>query len=167
MLRFWIERVIYGLLLVCVGGVGSLTYFDAFLPHHAHPYHLTILEGLDHAHNPLPLPAETAQEYLRQRLETQFAPYPILLAGRGSTPGLAFFIQSTLSQGYVLTNDRIEFCAFLALTGRLPFPGVRKPWFLCYRPRSLQPSKARNPLGFANMCSEFAPIRSFKVSVGD
>ena len=93
MLRFWIERVIYGLLLFCVGGVGSLTYFDAFLPHHGHPYHLTILEAPGHVHYPLPRPAESAREYLRQRLDRQGAPRPILLAAHSSTPGLAFFAQ--------------------------------------------------------------------------
>lgn len=120
MLRFLIDRIIYGLLLLCVGGVGSLAYFDAFLPDHAHPYHLTILEGPDHAHNPLPLPAEIAQESLRQRLASQLTPRAILVAAYGSTPGLAFFTQSTLSHGYVLTDGRIEFCACFSLTGRLP-----------------------------------------------
>ena len=120
MLRFWVERIIYGLLLFCVGGVSSLTYFDAFLPRHAHPYHLTILDGPDHAHNPLPLPAEIAQESLRQRLASQLPLRPILVAAHNSTPGLAFFTQSTLSQGYVLTDDRIEFCACSSLIGQLP-----------------------------------------------
>ena len=119
MLPFWIEKIIYGLLVFCVGGVGSLTYFDAFLPHHAHPYHLTIMERPNHVHNPLPLPAEAAGHLLRQRLESQLSPYPILLAAQGSTPGLAFFTQSILSQGYVLTDGRIEFCACSSLTGQL------------------------------------------------
>ena len=73
MLRFWIEKIIYGLLVLSVGGVGSLTYFDAFLPQHAHPYHLTILEAPSHSHNPLPLPTETAANLLKQRL-TSFSP---------------------------------------------------------------------------------------------
>jgi hypothetical protein len=119
MLRFWIERIIYGLLLFCVGSVGSLTYFDAFLPHHSHPYHLTILDGPDHVHNPLPPPAEIAKRYLRQKLDSRFAPQPTLLAAHGSTPGLAFFTQSTLSQGYVLTDGRIALCVCSSLTGRL------------------------------------------------
>ena len=91
MLRFWIEKIIYGLLVLSVGGVGSLTYFDAFVPQHAHPYHLTILEGPHHAHNPLPLPAETAGHLLRQRLESQLTAHPTLLAAHDAIPGLAFF----------------------------------------------------------------------------
>ena len=134
MLPFWIERMIYGLLLFCVGGVSSLTYFDAFLSHHAHPYHLTILEGPDHVHNPLPLPAETAQGYLRQRLDSQVAPQPILLAAQGSTSGQAFFAQSTLSQGYVLTDGRIELCICPPLTGRLQTVAPARPSALLLPP---------------------------------
>jgi hypothetical protein len=116
MLRFWIEKIIYGLLVLCVGGVGSLTYFDAFVPQHTHPYHLTILEEPNHSHNPLPLPVETA----RQRLKSQLAAHPTLLAAHDAIPGLAFFTQSTLGQGYVLTEGRIEFCVCPSLIGRLP-----------------------------------------------
>jgi len=53
----WAQNVIYSLLIFCIGGVGSLAYFDAFLPGHAqghHPYHLSILEESVHVHNPLP-----------------------------------------------------------------------------------------------------------------
>ena len=53
----WFQQFIYILLIFCIGGVGSLAYFDAFLPGHApghHPYHLSILEESVHVHNPLP-----------------------------------------------------------------------------------------------------------------
>ncbi len=52
------NKILHTILIVFVGGVSSLTYFDAFMPGHEHAnhaFHLSIFEA-PHSHNPLPPP---------------------------------------------------------------------------------------------------------------
>ena len=119
MLRFWIEKIVYGLLVLCVGGVGSLTYFDAFLPDHAHPYHLTILEGPNHTHNPLPIPAETSTQLLQQRLVGQLTTHPILTASQNAVPGPTHFSGSAFSNGFLITESPVFLCNCPSLSNRV------------------------------------------------
>src|SRR5262245_34325468 len=58
----WVQKLIHGWLIFCIGGVGSMTYFDGFMPgnaHDQHPYHWTIFEESSHVENPLPPLPET------------------------------------------------------------------------------------------------------------
>ena len=93
MLRHWLYRIIYYVLVVLVGGVGPLTYFDAFLPEHIHPYHLSFLELPAHHHNPLPPAAVNG---------LQPHQFPALAPSDGRAPGLAQFFNTGLADGYVL-----------------------------------------------------------------
>lgn len=121
MLRFWIEKIVYGLLVLGVGGVGSLTYFDAFLPDHdAHPYHISLWEQPAHAHNPLPPPPEIVAERLRQQLSIRFSGQPTLTGGQSGLAGLPDYAQagqrySCLGGAELLFSPRQP-----ALAARLP-----------------------------------------------
>jgi hypothetical protein len=113
MLRHWLYRIIYYLLIVLVGGVGPLTYFDAFLPGHTHPYHLSFLEPPAHHHNPLP-PA--AAHGLRPH--SPQAGIVALTPFHGRTPGLAQIFDSGLADGYVLPGQ-IKAVSHVALIAAL------------------------------------------------
>ena len=115
MLPNWIERIVFYLLIICVGGVGSITYFDAFLPGHGpHPYHLSILENR-HPHNPLPPPPRAATG----SLTGQFTGQPVLGMGQGLMPGLTQFFQSGLNNGYLLAEGQITIDNTPALADRV------------------------------------------------
>jgi hypothetical protein len=105
----WAKNLIYSGLIFCIGGVGSLSYFDGFLPGHdhgQHPYHLSIFEEPNHYHD-LP-PHESESEQLAQQLRiwmiSRFMPDgSFLIASPHFAPGLAQFFTSGLSDGYILT----------------------------------------------------------------
>ena len=102
------QKIICGLLIFFVGGVGSLTYFDAFLPNHAHalhPFHISLLEGAGlghhHSHEAEVQPGQVgwpiwASLALGQaQLHASLSSLP---------PGLAQFLDSGLSAGYLLIS---------------------------------------------------------------
>lgn len=127
----WMQKLIYGWLIFCIGGVGPLTYFDGFTPGHAHdehPYHWTIFEGPPHVHNPLPPLSETLAEqdhfWLISHLTFQTE---LLISAQSLTSGFSRFFTSGLSDGYILTAShlkvvnlpaRFSLITLVALTGR-------------------------------------------------
>lgn len=122
-LAIWIKNLIFGWLIFCVGGVGSLTYFDGFLPGHEHgdhPFHMSVLEETDHHHSPLPSPADPedlAQE-MRLWLVSRFLPdAQFFMASPHIAVGLLQFFTSGLSDGYILTAARFNISTPPALNG--------------------------------------------------
>jgi hypothetical protein len=109
-LKIWLQKFIYGLLIFCVGGLGSLTYFDGFLPGHEqgrHPYHLSIFEEPAHNHDhhlPSPPEPKVLAQQMNLRLAGRFrGQADFILAQQHLTSGLLQFFQSGLSDGYLLT----------------------------------------------------------------
>jgi hypothetical protein len=103
-----LRKLIYGLLIFCIGGIGSLTYFDGFLPGHEHgqhPYHWTIFEEPSHTHTHSPSPpkklAPPASFWLFARQNHQ---HDLLHLAQTLAPGFARFFASGLSDGYILTT---------------------------------------------------------------
>lgn len=98
------QKFIYIWLIFCVGGVGSLTYFDGFMPGHEHgdhPYHWTVFEEAGHFHPPLPEPAaEPAHVMLLSQLDPHLARITPI---HSVAPGFSRFFTSGLSKGYILT----------------------------------------------------------------
>lgn len=111
----WIQKLLYSWLVFCVGGVGSLTYFDGFLPGHdhgEHPYHMSIFEESAHSHHSHSSQYETLAYYIRFRLN----PRTILIGvAQNLIPGFSRIFVSGLSDGYILTTVRLRIC------GPLPF----------------------------------------------
>jgi hypothetical protein len=97
-----LQKFIQILLVFFVGGVASLTYFDAFLPghdHQLHPYHVSLFEQPDHHHNPLPDRTELIANWLAVNLSGQTHSIGQPFAFSSAT---AQFFQSGLSRGYLL-----------------------------------------------------------------
>jgi hypothetical protein len=95
------------LLLICVGGLGPLTYLDALSPHNGvRAYHIAVLESA-RVRQPLTLPPEFLVQLLRQRLLGQASGQTdFVSANQKAMPGLAHFFASGLSQGYLLNSAR-------------------------------------------------------------
>ena len=111
MRKMWLttlEKTLYILLIFCLGGVSSLTYFDAYLPGHEHgmhPYHLSLFEQVHH-HSPLPAPLEVVKPAIeRWVVSTLYGPIPVLSTPQAQAPGVAHFFNSGLSLGFLLTKD--------------------------------------------------------------
>jgi hypothetical protein len=126
----WTQKFIHGWLIFCVGGVGSLTYFDGLLPGHTHgehPFHLSIFEESPHVHNPLPpLPedlAERARFWLVSRLNPQT---DMLNAAQTLAHGLSHFFASDLSGGYLLTAAHLKIFALFVLFGSVALAALDK-----------------------------------------
>lgn len=108
----WLKKILYALLLVCVGGVGPLIYIDALSPHlGVRTYHIAIFES-GRARQPSALPATLRGLLLYQRWLAQISGQTDWL----STPpkaaaGLARFFESDLSQGYLLNTARFTISA--------------------------------------------------------
>ncbi len=128
------EKLIYGWLIFCVGGVGSLTYFDGLLPGHEHgehPYHLTIFEESPHVHNPLPPPrqilAKQARFWLISRLNPQT---DILSIAQNLANGFTRFFASGLSDGYILTAAHLKIFDLPSLFGPIALAALngRSAW---------------------------------------
>lgn len=122
-LRLWIEKLVYGWLMFCVGGVGSLTYFDGLLPGHEHgqhPYHLSIFEESSHGHHhesPLPeIETEQTRFWFIRGLNPQA---DLILTVQNLNPGLTQFFVSGLSNGYLLTIAQFKIFTFPALLGSI------------------------------------------------
>ncbi len=106
----WPQKIIYGLLIFCVGGIGPLTFFDAFTPDHAHPYHFSLLERQrnahphQHNHKHLPDSAGLSTQQTDRSLPKRLPASPYFVAAQqGIVSGVASFFQSGLSCGYLLT----------------------------------------------------------------
>lgn len=118
-----LQKSIYGWLIFCVGGVGSLTYYDGFLPGHEHgehPYHLSILEET-HVHRPPSWPEVVAEQmhlWPARRLNSQAA--SIFLAAHPLAPGFSRFFSSGLSDGYLLTSVNLNILGLPLLFGSIP-----------------------------------------------
>lgn len=118
----WIKKFIYGWLIVCVGGVGSLTYYDGFLPGHEHGhhlYHLSILEET-HLHQSLFRPESTAGQmpfWPAGRLNSQA---DSILTANSLAPGFSRFFSSGLSDGYLLTSANPNIFDLPLLSGSMP-----------------------------------------------
>jgi hypothetical protein len=122
----WINNAIYGLLIFCLGGVGPLTYFDAFSPHHGHPFHLSLFgrvsdhpheshcPGLDEQHHQHGQPAGSWQ------LKPLGEPGAAYTADQQTLPGFARFFQSGLSHGFLLTGAEIDIGPARSLSHRIP-----------------------------------------------
>ena len=114
----WLEKFIYGLLVICVTSFGTLTYSDAFASDHEHIYHLSLLTP-SHVHNPLPPPAAGQIYDIGQWLAHRLNP-DLDLFSRGQSPsGLTYFLQSGLSQGYLLTVVQPAPGQYAPLVGRV------------------------------------------------
>lgn len=117
----WIKKLVYGWLIFCVGGVGSLTYFDGLMPGHKHgqhPYHLSIFEESSHAHPHEPHLPETETGLIRFRFIRNLNPQAdFLVAAPNFNPGLSQFFASGLSNGYLLTITQFKIFAFPSLLG--------------------------------------------------
>lgn len=116
MLPAWIKKSIYGLLIFFVGGMGSLVYFDAFVPEHTHPYHLSILEDGSHSHSPLPLPAPKAPQPFVGRWLTS----PALLASHSAAAGLIADFLNVSGDGCLMAGGRASIRYPLTQYGRVP-----------------------------------------------
>jgi hypothetical protein len=121
----WVRKLIYSWLIFCVGGVGSLTYFDGFLPGHEHgehPFHLSVFEEANHHHDHLPAQSEpeNVAQQLRLWLVNRFMPSAdFLLVSQHLAPGLAQFFSSGLSDGYILTETSPKIFNLHSLVGSL------------------------------------------------
>jgi hypothetical protein len=111
-LLIWTQKFFYGWLIFCIGGIGSLTYFDGFLPGHdqgQHPYHLSLLEAPNHHHDSpsdSPEPEDRAQPpslWLISRWGADF-----IMAQQHLAAGLAQFFASGLNDGYLLTRAHFQ-----------------------------------------------------------
>lgn len=121
--RDWVQKLLYSWLIFCVGGVGSLTYFDGFLPGHEHgehPFHLTIFERSTHHHHLPPQPQAVAAQMRFFLTPTAYG----LGVAQNLAPGFSRFFASGLSDGYLLTVIRRKFFDPL-----LHFDSVRHPTF--------------------------------------
>jgi hypothetical protein len=100
-----LKNIIYGLLLLCVGGIGPLTYLDGLSPHNGvQAYHIAILEST-RVRRPLTSPPEFLTQLLRQRLLSQASGQTDFVSARPQAgSGLAHFFASGLSQGYLLNS---------------------------------------------------------------
>jgi hypothetical protein len=109
----WINHLIYGLLIFCLGGVGPLTYFDAFSPHHNHPFHLSLFDSASDHHHEIHCPGLDEQYHKHQQTTGSWQLKPIGESGPAYTasqqtlPGFARFFQSGLSYGFLLTGTEI------------------------------------------------------------
>lgn len=105
----WIKKVVHGWLIFCLGGIGSLAYFDGLLPGHEHgqhPFHLSLFEEAGHHHYnplpPLPDPQILAQQ-ARLWIFSRFMPDTDFLVTQHLVSGLAYFFGSGMNDGYLLT----------------------------------------------------------------
>ncbi len=138
-IRVWIQKLSYGCLIFCVGGVGSLAYFDGFLPgheHDQHPYHLSIFEQPAHLGHHAPSQPEVLAEYLgfRQNLQANF-----IGAAHNLAPGFAHFFASGLSDGYLLTGAHLNSLHLPVSFASLP-PEALKGTSACLAPPEKPPS---------------------------
>jgi hypothetical protein len=125
----WGQKFICGWLIFCIGGIGSLTYFDAFLPGHApgqHPYHLSILEESDHHyrdnpdHKPPTLISEARVFLVHMQLWAlrRFRPEAdFIMPVYQLAPGLAQFFVSGLASGYLVVSTWTHLFNHLPLFG--------------------------------------------------
>jgi hypothetical protein len=100
-----LNQLFYSLLLVCVGGLGPLTYAEALSPHQGvRTYRIVILERVRR----LPAtPPDFVLSLLRQQLLGQaWGQTDFVSASSNVVPGLARFFESGLSQGYLLTSPQ-------------------------------------------------------------
>ncbi|MFN8459355.1 MAG: hypothetical protein U0401_32675 [Anaerolineae bacterium] len=98
-----IQKLLYGWLIFCVGGVSSLTYFDGFLPGHEHgehPYHLSFFEEPAHIHHLHPPQPETLVEYINSHLNPQII---VIGVAHEIVSGFSSIFVSGLNDGYILT----------------------------------------------------------------
>lgn len=119
-LGVWARKLIYGWLIFCVGGVGSLAYFDGFLPGHEHgehPYHVSIFEHSTRADHHLPSQPGVLVEHIAFRL---ISPVHFIGAAQNLVPGFARFFVSGLSAGYLLTVAPLRILHLPALFASLP-----------------------------------------------
>lgn len=128
LLVVWFKHIGYGLLLLWVGGIGPLIYFDAFSPHQGlRLYHITLLEPV-RVRQPLAPPPEPLESVFRRQLLKQTrGQSDFVTAGQKATAGLAHFFESSLGQGFlfnlaqiIISNESppISRVSLLALTGR-------------------------------------------------
>lgn len=121
--RLWIKKLVYGWLIFCVGGVGSLTYFDGLMPGHEHgqhPFHLSIFEESSHGHHhELHQPkAKTEIGLIRLWfIRNLNAQADFILAAQNLSPGLSQFFVSGLSSGYLVPIAQFRFFTFPSLLG--------------------------------------------------
>ena len=123
----WTQKFVYSWLVFCVGGVGSLTYFDGFLPGHEHahhPYHWSLFEQPGHTHNPLPPRPEVLAEQMRFWLVSRLNPQTDFVATQNLGPGFARFFASGLSDGYILTTLPPHIFDQPALSGSVSSAGL-------------------------------------------
>jgi hypothetical protein len=105
----WAQKFIYGWLIFCLGGIGSLTYFDGFLPGHdqgQHPYHLSLFEAPNHHHDSRPHspePESLAQPPSLWLISRFGAGADFIIAQQHLAAGLAQFFASGLNDGYLST----------------------------------------------------------------
>ncbi len=120
-LMTWFQKSIHSLLIVCLGGIGSLTYFDGFLPGHEHgehPYHWVVFAEPAHSHNPLPPPPEVQAARARSWLVMRLNPYTDFLnVAQAFEPGFARFFTTGLSSGYILTAAGLKTVPLPCLLG--------------------------------------------------
>ena len=139
----WCRKVFYALLIFCVGGVGPLTYFDAFLPDHPHPFHLSFLAHSDHHHHESDhcpsdhhlsprTPTQPAQAWQIERLSPFSQPLFKLAVSTGYdlTSGFVNFFSSGLSLGYLLTVAEFGVISSLPLISQVSptAPAGRSTW---------------------------------------
>lgn len=121
----WINNFINGLLIFCVGGIGPLTYFDGFSPHHSHPFHLSIFGSVpdheqgSHCHGLGEL--DYQQQPVEQwRIDPAARLTTVYTADPQTTSGFAHFFQSGLSHGFLLTGTELDIGAARSLYQRMP-----------------------------------------------
>ncbi|HEX9923003.1 MAG TPA: hypothetical protein VGD99_10095 [Anaerolineae bacterium] len=122
----WINHLIYGLLIFCLGGVGPLTYFDAFSPHHNHPFHLSLFGGAPDHHQEVHCPGLDEQQHHQQQpagswqLKAMGESGTAYTANQQTLPGFARFFQSGLSYGFLLTGTELDIDPASSLSYRIP-----------------------------------------------
>lgn len=138
----WIEKIFYGLLILCVGGVGPLIYFDAFLPDHPHPYHLSVLHETFHEHaygdnrehtHPHSCQSQRPEQDLNRRPVERLTISPHLITVDFISPnqslasGLVRFFQSGLSHGYLLIVAKFDISVDNSLSNRVSLVTLTEP----------------------------------------
>jgi hypothetical protein len=122
----WINNAIYGLLIFCLGGVGPLTYFDAFSPYHSHPFHLSIFGSVHDQHRDVHCPGLDEQQHQHWQPAGSWQLKSLALlavaytAEQQTLPGFARFFQSGLSHGFLLSGAEIDIGPASSLSFGIP-----------------------------------------------
>jgi len=130
-LMIWVQKLIYGWLIFCVGGLAPLAFSTPLSPHRDVPTVNIALFDSPHHFSVTPANVTPAASSLRWVWRMQhFNSHAKIHSFESFTPSLVQFFQSNMSSGYLLTTARaylilltslLGFIALYILTGRSVF----------------------------------------------